>query len=190
MIAMYGLVNRALEEMIRTGHGDDTWDAIKARAGVDIDVFIRMESYPDEITYRLVGATCETLNISSDEALKAFGEYWVLYTGADGYGEFLDSAGSSVFELLGSLNDLHSRVGVLYENLSPPSFECTDVTANSLVLHYYSKRNGLAPMIIGLVTGLGKRFETPVAIRPLTEKSRGDDHDSFMVTLMRHPLPA
>ncbi len=186
---MYGLVNRALEEMIRTGYGGDAWDAIKARAGVDIDVFIRMEPYPDEVTFRLVGAACEILNITPDDALKAFGEYWVLYTGSDGYGEFLDSAGSSVFEFLGNLNDLHSRVGVLYENLSPPSFECSDVTADSLVLHYYSKRNGLAPMIIGLVTGLGKRFDTPVAVRPLTEKSRGDDHDSFAVSLARHSLP-
>jgi hypothetical protein len=186
MIAMYGLVNRALEEMIRSGHGDATWDAIKARAGVDIDVFIRMEQYPDGVTHQLVGATCEILGLSPDEALKAFGEYWVLYTGSDGYGEFLDSAGGSVFEFLGNLNDLHSRVGVLYENLSPPSFECSDVTAGSLVLHYYSKRDGLAPMIIGLVTGLGKRFNTPVSVHPLTEKSRGDDHDSFIVTLSPH----
>lgn len=179
---MYGLVIRALEEMISANHGDAVWQDIKQSAGVDIPLFVRMESYPDEMVYRLVGATCERLNISADDALRAFGEYWVLFTGADGYGELLDEAGGSVFEVLCNLNALHERVGALYPKLVPPTFECTDMSEQSLILHYYSTRDGLSPMMFGLLEGLGKRFGTPVVVRQLTAKTAGDDHDSFAVS--------
>ena len=119
---MYGLVNRAIEEMIRRQHGDETWERIKAAAGVDVDLFVRIEAYPDDITYRLVAAASADLGISSEQALQAFGEYWVLYTAQDGYGALLDGAGSSVIDVLVHLDDLHAQVRSLYPNLSPPRF--------------------------------------------------------------------
>ena len=41
---MYGMVNKAVEEMARANFGDDAWVKIKAKAGVDTDVFISIES--------------------------------------------------------------------------------------------------------------------------------------------------
>lgn len=181
---MYGLVNRALEELIRKTHGDAAWEKIKERAGVDIEVFVRMDAYPDDITYKLVGAACELLDQSPDSLLRAFGEYWTLYTGAEGYGALLDAAGSTLQETLANLDDLHVRVGLMYPELKPPSFRCTDVTADGLVLHYYSSRAGLAPMVIGLVEGLGKRFGHVLEITPQARRDAGDDHDSFAVRIL------
>jgi hypothetical protein len=182
---MYGLVNRALEELIRTTHGDDAWEKIKERAGVDIEVFVRMDAYPDDITYRLVGAASELLNQSPDSLLKAFGKYWTLYTGREGYGDLLDAAGNTLQEALANLDDLHVRVGLMYPELKPPSFRCTDVTAEGLVLHYYSSRAGLAPMVIGLIEGLGKRFGHTLEIAPLARRDSGDDHDSFAIRILK-----
>lgn len=181
---MYGLVNRALEELVRTAHGDAMWEAIKERAGVDIEVFVRMDAYPDEITYRLVGAASEMLNQPPESLLKAFGEYWTLYTGREGYGDLLDAAGSSLQEVLVNLDDLHVRVGLMYPELKPPSFRCTDVTPEGLVLHYHSSRAGLAPMVIGLVEGLGKRFGKTLEIVQLGRRDAGDDHDSFAIRIL------
>jgi hypothetical protein len=48
---MYGMVNKALEDMVVERFSEDAWERIKAEAGVDIDVFISNEGYPDEITY-------------------------------------------------------------------------------------------------------------------------------------------
>lgn len=89
---MYGLVNKAIEDLVCSSHGVETWGRIKSKAGVDIEVFVSSEGYPDELTYNLVGAASEVLGISSEEALHAFGEHWVLYSGREGYGELSAAA--------------------------------------------------------------------------------------------------
>jgi hypothetical protein len=181
---MYGLVNRALEELICKEHGDAMWERIKADAGVDVEVFIRMDQYPDEITYRLVQSASRVLQAPAQSLLHAFGLHWTLYTGREGYGALLSDAGSTLLEVLTNLDDLHTRVGLMYPQLRPPSFRCTDVAPNHLVLHYYSSREGLAPMVVGLVEGLGKRFGQQLRITPQLSRTHGDDHDSFLVEIL------
>ena len=56
---MYGLVNKAIEDLVVSNFGEDKWEAIKAKAGVDVEVFVSNEAYPDDITYNLVGAASE-----------------------------------------------------------------------------------------------------------------------------------
>jgi hypothetical protein len=58
---MYGLVNKTLEDMVRSRYGDASWDAINRKAGVDVDASISMDAYPDDVTYKLVGAPSEVL---------------------------------------------------------------------------------------------------------------------------------
>ena len=53
---MYGMVNRAVEEMVLIHYDDATWERIKAEAGVAEEEFMSHEAYPDEMTYRLVSA--------------------------------------------------------------------------------------------------------------------------------------
>ena len=82
---MYGMVNRAIEEMVTAGHGPLVWERIKERAGVDIEVFVSSEGYSDAITYGLIGAASEEHGISQDEVMEAFGEYWILETTKRGW---------------------------------------------------------------------------------------------------------
>lgn len=180
---MYGLVNRALQEFICTHHGVASWAAIRITAGVELEFFVRMESYPDDITYRLVGAACESLCIEPATLLRNFGRHWVLFTGQEGYGSLLDGAGSSLQEILTNLDDLHVRVGLMYPALKPPSFSCSDVREDGLTLHYFSERPGLAPMVMGLIEGLGERFGKTVTIRHSCDRNAGADHDSFDIRI-------
>ena len=117
---MYGLVNQAIEELVRSNHGDAIWEVIKQRAEVQIEAFLGMEEYPDDMTYRLVQATAEVLKTPPQEIFRAFGEYWVLYTAKKGYGEMLTMAGKNLPEFLQNLDTLHTRVGVIMPNLRPP----------------------------------------------------------------------
>lgn len=181
---MYGLVNRALEELISNRHGEAKWQEIKAKAGVSIEIFVRMESYPDDITYRLVGAACETLAMEQAALLRDFGRHWVLFTGQAGYGSLLDGAGNSLQEILANLDDLHVRVGLMYPALKPPSFSCSEVSDDGVTLHYYSDRPGLAPMVIGLIEGLGERLGKSLEIHQRLDKNSGADHDSFDIRIL------
>ena len=38
------------------------------------------------------------------------------------------------------------------------------------------------PFVLGLMSGLGKMFSTPVKVVQIQHKSRGADHDVFQVT--------
>ena len=182
---MYGLVNKALQNLVCSRFGEDTWETIKRNAGVDIDVFVSMEAYPDDVTYRLVGAAGELLGLSAEEVLTAFGEYWVPYTAKEGYGEMLKLAGDSLPAFLENLDNLHTRVGLMFPRLKPPSFWCTEVREDSLRLHYrpgLDSMAGLGPFVIGLVKGLAIRFKTEIEIDQTASRSRGADHDEFLIT--------
>ncbi|WP_296705234.1 heme NO-binding domain-containing protein [Algoriphagus sp.] len=49
------------------------------------------------------------------------------------------------------------------------------------MLHYISKRKGLAGFMKGLISGLGKMFETPVEVIHLHGKEDGHSYEAFKV---------
>jgi hypothetical protein len=72
-------------------------------------------------------------------------------------------------------------VKLAFPHLAPPSFAVSDETASSLTLAYYSHRPGLAPLVVGLLRGLGDRFQIDVSAR--NERVEGPrPHDRFLVT--------
>ncbi len=176
---MYGLVNKAIQQMVQENFGEETWEKIRDKAGAD-DVFVAMDQYPDEVTVGLVGAACEVLGAEVPDVLKTFGEYWVGFTG-ETYGELFKMSGDTFVTFVQNLNNLHTRVGQMMPELKPPSFAITDQKDGEFVLHYHSVREGLHPMIIGLIEGLGKRFNTEVEITRLRGREDGIDHDEFRV---------
>ena len=179
---MYGLVNKAVEELVTTNFGEDKWELIKAKAGVDVEVFISNEGYPDEVTYKLVGAATEVLGLPAEQILIAFGEHWVLKTANESYGPMMKSGGKTLREFLVNLPNFHTRVAMIYPNLQPPRFACSDLTDDSLKLHYYTHRPGLTSFVVGLVQGLGKLYNTPATCVVVETKESGGDHDVFDVT--------
>ena len=185
---MYGMVNKAVEEMVVKHHGEAIWEQIKANAGVDIDVFMSNEAYPDDITYNLVSAASEVLKSPAEQILHDFGEHWVMHTAQESYGGLMKAAGKTLPEFLSNLPNFHSRVSMIFPKLKPPRFECTDITERSLKLHYFSDRPGLAPFVVGLMIGLGKMFNTPVTVNLQEAKDNGADHDVFGVTWTPYPM--
>ena len=179
---MYGLVNKAVEDLVVSNFGEDKWELIKTKAGVEVDAFISNEGYPDEVTYKLVGAAVEVLGLPAETILIAFGEHWVLKTAAKSYGPMMKSGGATLREFLINLPNFHTRVAMIYPNLEPPRFQCTDVTDHGLHLHYYSHRPGLTAFVIGLIQGLGKLYDTPCSTSLLERKDQGADHDVFAIT--------
>lgn len=178
---MYGLVNKAIEEMVCSHFGEETWETIRQNADVEVDAFISMDAYPDDLTHRLVKAASKVLGLSPAEILSAFGEYWVLYTATEGYGELMAMAGDNLPDFLHNLDNLHARVGLSFPQLKPPSFACNHQSPNALHLHYHSSREGLAPMVMGLVKGLGARFNQDLEITQIQDRQQGADHDEFSI---------
>lgn len=178
---MYGMINKAIEDLIRRRHGDEVWEEIKKDAGVEHEIFLSNEAYPDEITYNLVGAASRRLGTPPDDILFAFGEHWVLHTARIGYGALMEAAGSSLAEFLDNLPDFHTRVRMIFPRLVPPRFQVTDRTPTSLRLHYRTHRAGLSPFVLGLLSGLGRMFGQDMQVKHELRVSEGADHDRFLV---------
>lgn len=178
---MYGIVNKAIEDLVKANFGEEKWEAIKARSGVDVDFFISNEPYDDDITYKLAGAVSEEMNIPVGTVLQNFGEWWVLKTGKEKYGGLMEAGGRSLREFLVNLPIFHNRVMLIYPNLTPPEFKVSDITENSIHVHYFSKREGLQEFVRGLLTGLGKMYNTPMAVELVQTRDDGDDHEIFKV---------
>lgn len=176
---MYGLVNRAIAGLVCDRFGDEAWDRICLRAGVGRPSFVAMETYDDAITYALVGAASEELGLEVAEVLEAFGEYWTSYTIEEGYGDILSMMGETLEDFLDNLDTMHARVGGTMPELVPPSFERERQADGASVLHYRSTREGLSPMVLGLVKGLAKRYGTNIEIEHLGQAGPG--HHRFLI---------
>lgn len=161
---MYGLVNKAVEELVRTRFGDETWAKVRERAGIEVGGFMSMDPYPDAVTYRMVFAASEVLGTPVAALLEAFGEYWMVYTAREGYGQLISMFGSSLGEFLGNLDNMHTRVGLSFPELQPPSFVLSELGEDRYTLEYHSTREGLAPMVEGLLRGLARIFGESVEV--------------------------
>lgn len=178
---MYGMINLAVEQLICENHGIEIWNQVKKKAEVDLSHFVNMESYDDSITYRLVGAASEILQVSTDRLLEEFGEYFITYTAKAGYGQMLNLGGKTFPEYLSNLNMLHFRIGNMMPHLVPPTFQVSNITDNSLTLTYISEREGLSPMVLGLIKGLGKILGSPCEIQMLGKNTTLDKAIDFNV---------
>lgn len=179
---MYGIVNKAIEDLIRENFGDAKWEAIKQRSGVDIDFFLSNEPYDDAVTYQLAQAASTETGMSLEQVLEAFGEWWILRTSREKYGALLQAGGANLMAFLSNLPVFHNRIMLIYPKLTPPEFRVSDVAENSIHVHYLSARQGLQSFVRGLLLGIGKLYGKEVDVTLLQSRNAGDSHEVFRVS--------
>ena len=94
----------------------------------------------------------------------------------------MSAGGGSLREFLINLPVFHTRVMLMYPKLTPPEFKISDITSDSLLVHYFSKREGLQDFVRGLLSGLAKMYNTDVKIDLLESRGEGADHEVFKIT--------
>jgi hypothetical protein len=179
---MYGIVNRAIEDLVKENFGEEKWNAILKRSGVEHDFFISNEPYDDDVTYKLAFATTEETGLSLAQVLTILGEWWVLRTSKEKYGGLMEAGGDSLKAFLVNLPVFHNRVMLIYPKLTPPEFRVSDISDRSIQVHYHSKRQGLQDFVRGLLQGLGKMYKTTVNIELLQSRAEGSTHEIFKVS--------
>jgi hypothetical protein len=179
---MYGIVNKAIEELVIAKFGEEKWVAVKERSGVDIDYFISIEPYDDDITFLLANAVAEEMSMTIGDVLRAFGEWWVLHTTRTKYSGMMEAGGSNLMQFLKNLPQFHNRVILIYPKLTPPEFSTSHVEDSSIWIHYRSKREGLQEFVYGLLSGLSILYNTPATIELIQSRNEGSDHEIFKVS--------
>lgn len=180
-MVVYGLVNNGIRQFVVENHGEDAWREICADAGLSEDKFESMLSYEDAVTYDLVGAISRRLELSGSQVLEVFGKYWVDYAGSTSIGKVMEFQGESLIERLSGLDDLHERVRLAMPHLVPPSFEFEEGADGVHMLHYFSEREGLQDMVIGLLHGMSEQTGEKISVRMIESRGSGADHDVFEI---------
>lgn len=181
---MYGFVNYALELLVTKTFNEETWETIKKKADVAMEgSFLVRQIYEDEITYHLITAAVEVLQIPADAILELFGKTFFEFCQDSGYDKILQVLGATPRDFLQNLDGLHDHLATLYPGMRSPSFRCTERPEDgALVLHYYSDRPGLEHIVIGIVkTVASKLHDTEVKVEILKTKEECD-HVQFLIT--------
>ena len=169
---MYGLVNQAVKGFVLDNHGAEMWGKIHTKAGAP-ESFAAMSPYEDSITYNLVGAASELLNVPAEKILRGFGEYWVDKVATAHYEAIMNKSGQTFVDFVKNLDHMHQRIRVTFPNYNPPSFRVKELSPDRLQVDYYSDRAGLLPFVEGLFTGLGRYYKTIVRIEHVNSESLG-----------------
>lgn len=178
---MYGIVNKSIEDLVVTNFGQEKWETIYEKSGVDVDFFLSSEIYDDDVTFKIATAAAAELDITVNQVLIAFGEWWVLKTTKEKYPGLMESGGNNLRDFLVNLPNFHNRVMLIYPKLTPPEFKVSDIEENSLHLHYFSKRVGLQDFVRGILQGLGTVYQTPVSIELIQNRAEGNSHEVFKI---------
>jgi len=180
---MYGLVNQAIVGLVTDNYGVDTWEKIRLKAGVKEEFFLSNTIYDDEITFDLVTASSEILEVDAEIVLREFGKYWVLKIAKEKYGKLMEYAGDNFLDFMDQLPNFHSRVMLLYPEIIPPEFLMEKIDENSFMLHYYSKRIGLGGFMTGLIEGLAIMYNTTCEIEQVASEITEISHIVYKVTI-------
>jgi hypothetical protein len=164
---MYGLVNKAIQEKIEAAYGPETWKKIRLSVGFEEEEFIGLKAYPDDISYALVTAASAELGVPVDLLLELVGEEWISHTALNGYENVLNLAGNNMIDFIHNLDTIHNNITNLMPSMRPPKFRIKKESVTGMHLLYYSDRQGLQPMVIGILKGLGKRFGHEVSVKNL-----------------------
>ncbi|XP_067848718.1 guanylate cyclase soluble subunit beta-2-like isoform X2 [Heptranchias perlo] len=172
---MYGFINTCLKSLVVEKFGEDTWEALRARADVQ-DTFMTYQVYDDAITLRLLGEASKLLNMSDEAVLKLFGEYFFTFCKVSGYDRMLRTLGGSLMEFIENLDALHSYLALSYQEMKAPSFRVERREDGVMWLHYYSDRKGLCHIVPGIVQAVAKDFFNTEVEMEILNQSEEEEH--------------
>lgn len=157
---MYGWIHFALEDLIVKKFGKETWQQVLTAAGHSGD-FVRNMYYPDELTFKLVGACSQVLNAPVDYCLEVFGQHFAHYVQDLGYHLADSFMGRTFEEWVQNFNEVHQLMKPRFPLANFPVFwtevDSSDPTGKTLILYYKSTRC-LPSLVVGVVKEGAKVF--------------------------------
>lgn len=141
--------------------------------------FIVRMLYDDNMTYNIVEAASEVTNVPCNQIWEMFGETFFDFCEESGYDKIIRVLGGTLKDFLQNLDALHDHLSTIYPGMRAPSFRVSQRADGVLILHYFSERQGLEHVVIGLVRTVAKKLhnqDVEVAIW----NTQGD-HVQFLV---------
>ncbi len=170
---MYGMIHRAMRQMVQEELGEDAWLALEQKLEIGPTELLTGMVYDDALTLDIVSEAAARLNLSVEQCLEAFGQYWVRFAGQGSLSSIMKFTGQNLANFITNLDRLHLAVGAAMPGARLPAFTTLENAPGHLVVEYHSDRVGLEPFVKGLLQGLMDRFQTrgEIAVVRRGEKS-------------------
>ncbi|KAE9419941.1 hypothetical protein Angca_002375, partial [Angiostrongylus cantonensis] len=149
-----GWTHVCINALITRRYGTDIWQKIMKKAGLAPDAEIEVQTYYDDTeTMRIFRTAADILGISVDDMWEMYGEFLITYACETGWEKMLFCMANNLQEFLDNLNSMHYFIDQIAfkSEMRGPTFQCESVGDGSLRLHYFSHRQGLFPIVKGLV---------------------------------------
>lgn len=169
---MKGIIFNLAEEVVRSAHGEDAWDAVLVGAGLE-GAWTSLGSYPDEDLAKVVASASALLGVDEQTVLRTVAEGSIPLL-AQRYPHFF-APHHDTGSLILTLNDMiHPEVLKLYPGATPPSFGFERSEDNALTMSYTSPRR-LCALAEGFIQGAATHYGQTVAVTQPSCMLRGDD---------------
>lgn len=178
---MYGIINKALQEMVINSHGMDVWEAVKDKAQIEIDAFINGEMYDDAVTYKLVDALCSIVSIAAVQVYYNIGEWYVVQTIGEKYAGMVQTAGKTLKDFFMNLPTLYASVKRLYFPNTPSAITVSDVQENRALVCYHGPRPNLGEIVRGGLSGFCILFKAHPTVTIIENNSEDNTHMIYEV---------
>lgn len=168
---MKGIIFHLVEQVVRSEHGEDTWDALLDAAKAS-GVYTRLGTYDDEELGRIVEAAAGALALPAGGVLHWVGVRAFPHLGA-AHPQMLEGFEATAPLLVGLNRIIHTEVRKLYPDAQTPHFEFSEVAPSVLEMTYHSPR-GLCHLAAGLAEGAAAHFGETLVTEHLRCRHRGD----------------
>lgn len=155
---MYGMIHRAIRQMVIDNAGAEDWACIEQRLGVGPQDMISAHVYEDALTVTLLESAAAEMGMTVPDCLRAFGHYWIRFAERGTYGDLMDFTGRDLPSFIANLDRMHQAVQAAMPDARVPSFALVESSSRRLRVEYRSDREGLEPFVEGLLAALVERF--------------------------------
>jgi len=169
---MKGIINQCAVELLKNKFGEDKLLAVLKETGLPEDLeIVTLEDYPDEISIKFITAAAKVLNITPDDVMLAFGDYWVNEFAFKKF-KIIFAKYNNAKDFLKGMDSTHRWATETMEGATPPHFEYESPDNNTLIMHYFSKRK-LIKILEGLIRGVIKHFNVQADVIQIASNKPG-----------------
>ncbi|CAI5448932.1 unnamed protein product [Caenorhabditis angaria] len=168
---MIGWTHLCVTTLIRRKYGEEVLAEILRKAGFAEDNTFEIGTYYDDTeTMRIFRVAATVLGLSVDDMWEMYGEFLITYACETGWQKMLFAMANNLQEFLDNLNSMHYFIDQIAfkSEMKGPTFQCEPFGESGLKLHYFSFRQGLFPIVKGLVRKTARiLFEMDVKVQVL-----------------------
>src|SRR5262249_2371517 len=136
---MKGSVLDCIEMLVSEKFGRPQWEEILSMAGqTRKGGFLPSEDIDDPTVFAVLEALCAKLGLTTEQALDAFGEYWMNIYAPRYYKAYFYGA-RSAREFLLRMDQVHERLTKNIPNARPPRFQYRWLDNRTLIMEYSSE---------------------------------------------------